>query len=670
MKWSDNDLTDEEKDQRIAALGLNEEAAILYLFVGLDGCCDLVLDFSMIRFILNRFPSTDALVQVLRFLVYFPCEASRLDTLLTKAKKMRDLSISQFYILYQINKVQLLRQTSSISTAAAARVQELSAATRELTNSVRQFWTEPAVPLSYLRWISDQRTSLESRWREVMQEFPNSSTSHQEYARFLLECSADFHETAHVRMRMRHIEDGSYRAVDLCFVAFVRLYPQYLRMGVMTIRGTFMHQLGEDSQNSGKHAISADSTDDNYAAAAFLADSMISHAKLKIALEQSLKSSSPTSHVAILVVGIYVVLGQLVALTVGFALLFGTYDSTSNRVSFSRAVTRCRVSSDEALVLLILNWANVTHRNFPTFDSSKCWLTGARERLNYQDVAIQDIYEAQAYYRQFHDELSDWVGELSDDDWVVDAVVAADVPLVVCWNGVPNVQSNISMLPMLSYQFSMLASMTIVSFNWSDVYVSNNAWCACLATVDMLGNAIHKCRELVHEDYKATYGEYEENYRLASIVAPIVLFVLFAPAVPIVVYYVGYEMADLVQTLLETEETWKAEASQALSRDNESAVNPVAITGSACPLFLVLYALGSVFLVLGVAAFLTTALDACSSTATVVVQIEQWDFTSTTRLPQAYEACIHLLNAWFYESIGGKPEEAQDQKPPRASTWT
>jgi hypothetical protein len=98
-KWSEGTLTEDEKDERLARLNLTEDAAILYLYVGLDGCCDLVLDFSLVRYIVNRFSSTSALIHCLRFLVYFPSETSRLDNLLNRLKGMRDISVSESYFI-------------------------------------------------------------------------------------------------------------------------------------------------------------------------------------------------------------------------------------------------------------------------------------------------------------------------------------------------------------------------------------------------------------------------------------------------------------------------------------------------------------------------------------------------------------------------------------------
>jgi uncharacterized damage-inducible protein DinB len=340
---------------------------ILFLYFGLDGSCDLFIDFSRVQYIARIFSnSPSVLIHCLRVLVYFPKETERMESLMNLAKKIKHVSLSESFFLWQFTRVNLVRQTTTIQ-AAAIRSSTLKIASRELANAMKQFWTDNDAQILHMRWMAQRRAGLESQWREILEEFPNSGEAHRGYAEFLLESCCNFSETARMKCKTERIENHQWRALDKCFISFVRLFPQYIKHDIMNHHGMFTHRGTAESQGSSRLSGGIDSFDINFAPEAYLDAGSLKYAQLRLALEQPLRKVRTAAHLYLvrLSAGTFIF---HVALAIG--MIVGLYDSAVGWTSYSRSISKCRVATDEATMLLLLQFANVTSRLRPIYDEA------------------------------------------------------------------------------------------------------------------------------------------------------------------------------------------------------------------------------------------------------------------------------------------------------------
>jgi hypothetical protein len=121
------------------------------LYFGLDGCCDMLIDFSLIRYMIATCPNVPSIIiHSLRIVVCFPRETELLDRLLEMVKGLKQKSIVENSFLWQFTGMKLIRQTAA-TTGAAVNTAHLLKSTRELTADLRQFWTSPDPHIQLVR---------------------------------------------------------------------------------------------------------------------------------------------------------------------------------------------------------------------------------------------------------------------------------------------------------------------------------------------------------------------------------------------------------------------------------------------------------------------------------------------------------------------------------------
>jgi hypothetical protein len=327
-------ITEDAKIERLNELSANEISAILYLYVGLESCCDLFLDFTALRWLSSQFDSHEFTVHCLRVLVYFPSETTRLEQIMGKIKRTRDLSIADSFFLYQFSGIKLIRQTTSISSVGWNRMYEINAGTRELKTVIRQLWSESDIQISQLHWIAKRQIRLEAQWSELLTEYPNSAPAHADYAKFLMEACSNFQKTARVNAKVDRLNDSGGMTVDSCFVAFVRLFPQYLKSRILNTRGNFLYKLtsGDHSSYNGSQS---SSQGDYFSPELHLTSAIVRHPRLRLALEQTLQTLCPNSFRILRDTMLFMTIGTLILFTLVFGNFFKIFDASTFQASYS-----------------------------------------------------------------------------------------------------------------------------------------------------------------------------------------------------------------------------------------------------------------------------------------------------------------------------------------------
>jgi PAS domain S-box-containing protein len=304
---------------------------------------------------------------------------------------------------------------------------------------------------------------------------------------------------------------------------------------------------------------------------------------------------------------------------------------------------------------VLLHWATLTNRFHPTFDCASCWLTQTESASSHLDRAYAKIALGQRLFLLFSDELAYWIASESNTRWISTVVSAETVPLQICADGIFLEAGKLPFTSLLAEQFAEISGMGVASRNWSDLYVGDTDWCSILTSMPSIACAVQNTRAAVFSDYVGQFDYEKESLATMMVIIPAACFTLSVLGVVLCSIRYWREIRHGLQALMAIETCSKEAASQAIS----SGFDPPLRIASFPRLGSNVGAIGIFVLVVVMLAALDTLIVIVfyegSRTAMSIGQMERWNFRSGSMLPQAYEASIHLLSAWFWQGLGASP---------------
>jgi guanylate cyclase len=603
----------------------------------------MLIDFSLVRFVVATFPnSADALVHYMRILLCFPSQTDFLERLMDQMKGIKTLSTAQQYWLWQFSRVRVLRLTAS-TPGAAVKTGQLLKLTRELSTGMQQFWASPTFSLEHLQWTSGLRRQLDAQWMELLEEFPNATAVLDGFCEFQLESSSRFHAAAQTKHRIDLIGKSSWKALDKCFVAFARMFPIYLKNGVLTHAGAFARRGGSGTHSSSKGG--AASSDGNFAAEAYLENGVLRHARLRLALESPLNAIRPAAAVWLFWFGIVAFCMQLAAFAAVIGSVYLLFDSAIDRLVCSRAITACRLSIGRSVLYTLLAFANETGRFVPDDDFHDCYLMDQSDRRSFQQLAQTDIDDAIARYAEFVVSLSAVAQTFGA--YLTTDVIAPNIPIPLCQNGRPVTQVNFSLTAVIVAQVSHIGSLLLPSHNWTDGYVDNPDFCMAINSVRPIADSLQTAQERLFDDYLSSFEQYSTMFSIAAAAVPCAMVVLTYIFAPICAIAYMKEVLALYAVVMSHDTAQRVEAARPLGNQyihmGKSYIPPASsrlhfIHGYS----LVLFAVFVAQMAMGILA-LIRGRDAAER----IAMLERFTHSSNTRLPRTTEAAVHVYNAWL-----------------------
>ncbi|EAY20872.1 Adenylate and Guanylate cyclase catalytic domain containing protein [Trichomonas vaginalis G3] len=236
-------ITEQEKFEYFETLKIRTfNKAFSYLIIGLEEGSPLFLDFSLIKWLLEKFPEDNELLIVMTwFASFFPNEQLVMHNLITRINKMVNPTHLQRIMRFQLHRVHVFRQ-SSASREANADLARVRTITDALITENTRFWINAARPHNeikhdFYKRAMQIRQKADASWSEVIDKYPNNARFATEYSRFLIEGVCQFKEGLHWYHKALMIESGKMRESDQLFKTFVRCYQFYLKKGLVGIHG-------------------------------------------------------------------------------------------------------------------------------------------------------------------------------------------------------------------------------------------------------------------------------------------------------------------------------------------------------------------------------------------------------------------------------------------------
>ncbi|OHT09575.1 hypothetical protein TRFO_21546 [Tritrichomonas foetus] len=278
-------------------------SAQMFLHVGVSKLCPSLTNFSFMRYMVDNYMQTDILFSILQITAFFPCEQQFLSYLLTVVRQIPTIHFGQNFMIYQIQKIRIIRQ-SSVSLEVSSALEILKKMSLDTISQVRGFWTEilhskSDISISSLYYLGNITVRTNAAFMDAIDRFPNSQGLNDAYCTFLIEAKGDFSKAVHISHRLSMIEQGKQFVTDLAFLNFINVFPEYLKQKVLTVHGnramTDMSSM-ESSSTDRSFDWSSDSIDMDLLnkKCEDIIVGMIDHGKLRLSLQHAMRFFTPT----------------------------------------------------------------------------------------------------------------------------------------------------------------------------------------------------------------------------------------------------------------------------------------------------------------------------------------------------------------------------------------
>jgi hypothetical protein len=234
-------MSDDEKFERFRDLGIGKDArrARGYLLVGLRDGCDMFLDWSLLRFVLQHHEKPDMLAYCLRFVAYFPGEYRQTNAIAQQLNRMRDLPFDIVMVVREWEGIKTIRQSTG-GPAAKAALYSMKQDLAGLIGLHHDMWRSSHNYYPQFLELGIATAASWARCEEKVHSFPNSLSHADAFVKVMIEGATDFVEAMKERHRMDLLEAGHTTAIDRCFRGMLRRWPFYLKDGLVTEKGVLV----------------------------------------------------------------------------------------------------------------------------------------------------------------------------------------------------------------------------------------------------------------------------------------------------------------------------------------------------------------------------------------------------------------------------------------------
>ena len=215
-----------------------------YMRIGIADNCDLCLDFSFHHYIIDSYATPEICILTAHMLSFFPSQLQFFGYCLGLIQKMGTLGFIDHFLLFQMRKVHVMRQ-SSLSKEAASQIRKIRKQSRDAVSTIRSFWVDivnqpQRLDFGSLLAIYNLSHKIKGIFCDLTDRFTNSQELCEEYSFFLVEGMGDFAEGAKWAAKGHMLEIGKRLDKDFSFWSLMNIYPHYLIDGICDTHGAFI----------------------------------------------------------------------------------------------------------------------------------------------------------------------------------------------------------------------------------------------------------------------------------------------------------------------------------------------------------------------------------------------------------------------------------------------
>ena len=548
----------------------------LFLRVGLTEACPMFLDMSLIKYIMNHHP--DFVFLCMRFVVLFPGESHILSYLYRESLKMRSYNISQRFLLYQVNKVRNLRQ-SSASSEVTEQIGRLQALSKQVISEVRSFWkTIPDDPCVFYD-LKIKTDSLVDLYEESLEKWPNSIKLHDDLNILLIEGAMDFHYSASIKNRQNLVELGRNFAIDYSFKSLIKAYPFYLKKNIIDSKGrkgrnfltytankrpysnfeaSSSSVLSSSSKTSSSMHDSSGNSDSKLSTGTLdgeldieieekIAKSTFTYPRLRLAYEKALKGRHSHNSMRLKIAAFWTLFLVIASLITSFVVSYGAFDAIIDGNIRMFYYSSFRLEFDNMLTVIVMNWfkrENVIDENLYNAMLKPGSLEGANYQFSQNEIDLTysgsgDIYseafrwldQCISSFELFIDSTVQLASQRDDVLSIMGGLLESLSLLTVCNDGVPIGYGNFNSLQSIFSYVLQLSSFIILDSetNQSYDYGNSDLMCEIVGNIAVMQAQFDNLSTSMYDSRYTNYIEIEDRLYLILILFAVCLFVLTEP---------------------------------------------------------------------------------------------------------------------------------------------
>jgi PAS domain S-box-containing protein len=550
-------LSENDKQEQLASMGLKKRyKCVTALLCGVRNGCDLFIDFSLVKFAVTEFRDAEMLALCLRLMIFFPAEYRHSNLLCRDLRKQRDLHFSARFLIHQIEKIRVIRQSSSSSMASEklklmrTAIADCEEYTKGLALQKRLYY--PSFGVLYRTLVA-----VNARCQEIVSDFPHSTSHAEAYIEFLVESATDFSQAISLQNRLDQLRAGKSRAIDYCFKAMVRVFPLYLKRKILDTKGAFRYRRGKMgsamSQMSSGHGDTAggsDSLDLDAAREASLGNQLLNESKTRLAAQGALKDKTAYSMRYFVIYTVFQVVASLIVAGYGF---FGFSGYFANRVDLmerGRLVTGVRSNLGAGVLTLLLFWGEETgNLDMGEIDA---FYTVESHEADYIDLdsflplqTSQFLRKAQDSFNGLQHAITNLAVDGNENVYsMFPRIFKEIVGIAQCSAGAPLNATTMNLQSIFAFIYveSQLATLTPAS-NW----YQSDTFCEIMTSFSNLTDALAGLRESDRRTTTAVSLTDHDFFRMIEIVVPIIYAVAIVIPLPIVLWLIHRELCRLCE---------------------------------------------------------------------------------------------------------------------------
>lgn len=499
----------------------------IFLHIAFKEHNSLYLDNSMAKFSLEKNLKPDVAALLLRTHVVFPCKHTMLNALFNVLDSNIKLSYGHRFLLFQVYRIKLLRQSSS-SLIANNQLDKLRENNYALRNQCYGFWQNDKPSYAFLGQIDRDIKIASSRWEQAIIDFPNSTNYREEYVRFLIDIKTDFHKACRQQYIKNLIESGKNFSIDHCFRSLIRVLPEYLKKNYVDVNGNLIvkKKLEGSANSSSKNASSVGSSlsDLDAKLEETIAKGVLKQARLRLTLQSALEGKNNSFLKQYMFGSLIISLFAIIIFIVLYSVFSTFFDSRKEIANINNRVNTLSSNISSMSFFQLLAWANQTGR----FDETKA--------LQDKHVLYDPLWSGENFYsylgtsylttrRQFSN-LSSMFFTYSinhDDSYSVGNILFEDITeQIVCVNhtqGKDPIKMNLKtyFLSVL-HKFSLMWKEDIPPNDW---WALNNEFCNGYVSIPALIQGFSSLRYSLMESESAEELKQRKNLMLIEIIVPL-----------------------------------------------------------------------------------------------------------------------------------------------------
>jgi hypothetical protein len=309
--------------------------------------------------VIAKYKNSYVLKHCARLMSWLPACEHSLSMLFSEALVRRDLNLEQRFILFQLERVRGLRESSS--SGATDRLEIAKAASTITIQMMLNFWERTECNIGLLNVIAQQISNTKSLWHQAIKDFPNSLQFRDSYVTYLIEGLMSYQRAVLEQFRADMLQNRKDFRIDDCFRRFVTKFPEYLKKHIVDVHGNLIQN--GDGSNSQVGAVASGVASEEMLDAGEeerLGKQLITLSRLRLTVERAFANHKPITYPYMIFVSAFCTCVCVVGIIVAYANYASYFDPRRDTASPVERFNDIRADFFGCILSWVYYWGSLT----------------------------------------------------------------------------------------------------------------------------------------------------------------------------------------------------------------------------------------------------------------------------------------------------------------------